>query len=138
MKKTLLIIIIMYSALTTKEQIILSPNYVQNPSFEQYDTCPNSTGLLHYSKPWWGYSCDLYNPCGNMPVPFNPAGFQYAHTGVSYAGFIDYTNGVPNRPDYREYIKTILNDSLIINKRYCTTLYINLAECSYLNNNYIN
>jgi len=131
--KHILFLLFLLSGLNSTGQII-GNNLVQNSSFEIYDTCPNSTDQLHYAKPWWGYSCDLYNPCGNMPVPFNATGFQYAHTGVSYAGFIIYSNGAPDRPDYREYIKTLLNDTLLKNRRYCTKLYINLAEYSYFYN----
>ena len=117
---------------------VIGTNLVQNPSFEQYDTCPNTTDQLHYAKHWWGLSTEYYNACAAPPgvsVPLNGAGFQYAHIGIAYAGFIVYSNYWIN--NYREAIKTKLNDSLITNKRYCTNFYISLANEDIQSNNYV-
>jgi len=124
--------------LNIQGQQILSPNLVNNPSFEEYYNCPNMNGELYLCKYWWGYSTEYYNTCGsttpvNVSVPLNWAGFQYAHSGNAYAGVCIYANTIPNSnvANYREAIKSKLNDSLISNKRYCTKFYISLAEVSY-------
>ncbi len=134
-KKYILLSLLLLYSIISKEQII-GPNLVNNPSFEQYYSCPVSSAELYRSKYWWGFSTDYFNVCVppipiNVSVPLNFAGFQYAHTGVAYAGFIIYTNDVINY-DYREAIKTKLSDTLIANKRYCTRFYISLSESSYL------
>ena len=113
---------------------------VQNPSFEEYYSCPCNEGELFKCKYWWGFSTDFFNICSPFlcpaSYPSNFAGFQYAHSGTAYAGAIiyDYT-----WRRYRESIKTKLNDSLNINKRYCANFYISLSEFSYtrIPNSYI-
>ncbi len=130
--KNIIFLFFLFFGLTTKEQII-GPNLVNNPSFEQYYSCPFYSGELYKCKYWWGVSTDYYNACASPydSIPLNWAGFQYAHTGVAYSGFILYGGGISNI-DYREYIKTKLSDSLISNKRYCTKCYISLANDSYI------
>ena len=94
----ILIIFFLFIVLNIQGQQILSPNFVQNPSFEQYDTCPNSSGQLNLSKHWWGASTEYYNACstsGDFSVPSNYNGFQYAHTSVAYAGF--YYMDIPHQ-----------------------------------------
>ena len=134
MKKTnyIVLFILLFYSLTTKEQII-GTNLVQNPSFEEYNNCPFWLGQLYESKYWWGASSDYFNACASMyvSVPSNYEGFQYAHTGVAYAGFDIYANNLTLDPDYREAIKAKLSDSLITKKRYCTNFYISLSEYSY-------
>jgi len=132
--KNILLIIFLFFSLTTKEQIITSNNLVNNPSFEDYYSCPTSNAQLYKSKCWWGFSTDYFNSCAiansYVSVPLNAGGFQYAHTGNAYAGVDIYANNITNF-DYREAIKTQLSDTLIANKRYCTNFYISLAEYSY-------
>ncbi len=132
--KTILIFLLLLLGIHSKSQNI-GPNLVQNPSFEQYFSCPSMTGELHKCKYWWGFSTEYFNICGsttpiNVSVPANAFGFQYAHTGVAYAGVSIYEGGISD-PDYREYIKTKLSDTLIVNKRYCTKFYISLTQYSY-------
>ena len=112
---------------------IIDTNLVNNSSFEEYYSCPAGTDELYKCKYWWGLSADYYNSCsGSMGVPSNFAGFQYAHTGNAYAGYIIYSyNYIYPNIDYREALKTKLKDSLIANKRYCTNFYISLTEYSY-------
>ena len=134
LKKILLIIFLLLGS-TTKEQGT-GINLVQNPSFEEYDSCPVDWGELYKSKHWWGWSTDYYNSCSiYMSVPYNNAGFQYAHSGVAYAGFILYLNNHINVDSLRESIKSILIEPLEANKMYCTNFYISLAESSYQQSN---
>ncbi|MFZ4401964.1 MAG: gliding motility-associated C-terminal domain-containing protein [Bacteroidales bacterium] len=129
----------------TKGQII-GPNLVQNPSFEQYSQCPWSSSQLDYAKYWFGLSTEYFNVCapsGGLSVPYNWAGYQYARTGVAYAGLIVYVGPpVSGIQTQQESIKNLLKDSLIKNKRYCVDYYISLAEvtltyATLLNNNIV-
>ena len=132
--KKVLFILPLFFVLNIQGQQLLSPNFINNPSFEDYYNCPDMMAELYNAKNWWGFSTDYFNSCANMyvSVPANLTGFQYAHTGNAYAGLIIYANDVLNY-DYRETIKTKLNDSLIINKRYCTKFYISLANFIFQN-----
>jgi len=127
--KNILFILPLFFVLNTQGQQILSPNFVNNPSFEDYYSCPDMVAELYKCKYWWGFSTEYFNACANMyvSVPSNLDGFQYAYNGVAYAGLIIYANDIINY-DYREAIKTKLNDSLSANKRYCTKFYISLSE----------
>ncbi len=133
--RTILVFLLLLLGIHSKCQII-GPNLINNPSFEQYYSCPVSSAELFKSKYWWGFSTDYFNICVpsipiNVSIPLNFAGFQYAHTGVAYAGVELYANDFTIQYDYREAIKTKLNDTLVANKRYCTKFYISLAEYSY-------
>ncbi len=132
--KKILYVFPLFFVLNIQGQQLLSPNFINNPSFEDYYNCPDMMAELYNAKNWWGFSTDYFNSCANMyvSVPANLTGFQYAHTGNAYAGLIIYANDVLNY-DYRETIKTKLNDSLIINKRYCTKFYISLANFIFQN-----
>ncbi len=136
-KKIILFILLLLS-LNTKEQII-GTNLVQNPSFEQFYSCPLFFGQLNYCKYWWGLSTDYFNTCSSnnqISVPLNFDGFQLSHSGNAYAGFFNYASQTTNH-DWREAIKTSLNDSLISNQRYCTKFYISLANGNYPPDNYL-
>jgi len=74
-------------------QLVFSQNLVLNGSFEQYSTCPNSTGQLPYCNNWQfsGASTDYYNNCAGgafVSVPQNLQGFQYSSHGNGYLGMI--------------------------------------------------
>src|SRR5271157_5345469 len=76
-------------------------NLVPNPSFEQYDTCPNSSGQINYAKYWFQGgpgNPDYFNICsstlpypGNQfSVPQNAWGYQFAYEGNAYCGEYSY------------------------------------------------
>ncbi len=111
---------------------------VQNPSFELFYNCPQGSNNLYEAKYWWGFSTEYYNACSTsgLGVPLNYSGFQNAYTGVAYSGFIIYSHNSFSL-DYRETIKTKISDSLIPNKRYCTNLFLSLANGTIIPNNYI-
>ena len=125
----------------SKSQII-GPNMVNNPSFEIYYNCPSYMAQLYQCKFWWGVSSEYYNACAtissNVNVPNSGGGFQYALTGNAFAGTTLFEKRFSS-DDYREYLNTKLKDTLIYNKRYCTTFYISLAEISftYLSNSFL-
>ena len=131
-KNIFLLIFLLYSFIIKAQ--ITGVNFVNNPSFEQYDSCPNASNEMNYCKQWWGFSCEYYNTCDTLlfyvSVPKNQTGYQYAHSGDAYAGYAIYAKLLLTNPDYRESIKTKLIDTLNINKRYCTEFYISLAESS--------
>ena len=132
--KKISIILLLLIAFAKVDGQVLGPNLINNPSFEDYYSCPTFSTQLYLCKYWWGYSTEYYNTCAtissNASVPLNGAGFQNAHKGDAYTGacFYNNTNLIY---DYRERMKTKLSDSLIKNKRYCTNLYISLAEFTY-------
>ncbi|MEI6821133.1 MAG: gliding motility-associated C-terminal domain-containing protein [Bacteroidota bacterium] len=130
--KNIVFLVFLICGLTTKAQLTLGTNLVNNPSFEEYYNCPNAPGQLYECKYWWGYSTEYFNACapqGGLSVPLNNFGSQNAHTGVAYAGVGIYA--YPMIPEYRETIKTKLSDSLLSNKRYCTKFYVSIEEISY-------
>ena len=132
--KNILILFFLFIVFNIHGQQILVTNLINNPSFEEHDTCPYNVAQLYLSKYWWGYSTEYYNTCDStapfyFSVPSNWAGFQYPHSGNAYAGLIIYSNNcMPTALDYRETIKTKLNDTLISKKRYCANLYLSLAN----------
>ena len=112
-----------------------SQNLVPNGSFEDTLACPTERGQINYSTGWFtpiSTSPDYFNACANIisdvGIPKNIFGYQYAHTGVAYAGFIGMV--IPGA-SYREYIETKLIDSMQANKRYCIEFYASLANISY-------
>ena len=134
--KNILFILSLFFVFNIQGQQLLSNNFVQNPSFEEYDTCPFSSGQLNLSKYWWGFSTEYYNACAiptSFSVPSNYNGFQYAHTGVAYVGFLLYwhSSAMINNETYVETIKNILNDSLKKNSRYCVNYYVSVAEGTF-------
>ena len=134
--RNILVILLLFYGLTTKEQVVIGTNLVNNPSFEDYDTCPANTNQLYRTIYWWGLSSDYFNACSpstfyGVSVPLNGYGYQYAHTGNAYAG-VGFSTYYATPTNYREAIKTKLNNTLIANKRYCTKYYVSLAEYSYL------
>ncbi|MEO6883787.1 MAG: T9SS type A sorting domain-containing protein [Bacteroidia bacterium] len=60
-----------------------------------------------------------------MSVPSNGYGYQYAHTGVSYAGIYTY---LITYPENRDYIQDSLIGPLIGGIRYYVTFYVSLAD----------
>ncbi len=133
--KYILIFYLLQSCIKIQGQNILSANFVENPSFELYDTCPGTSGQLNLSKNWWGVSTEFYNICniGGVSVPINYNGIQIARTGVAYTGFILYGHS-PNQSyneTYNESIKNKLNDKLKKNRLYCINFYASIAENSF-------
>lgn len=115
-------------------------NLVPNPSFEEYDSCPNYQAEIFRASPWFQATqgtCDYFNVCCMIPptsdgvgVPSNMMGFQYARTGSAYSGlvllmFINTTNEI-----YREYIETKLLSPLISGKTYCVQFYVSRSNTS--------
>ena len=109
-------------------------NLVPNPSFEQYDSCPDNTDCnLSDAIGWSCYnSCVVYfNSCAPNSyynyngVPYNPAGFQYPASGNAYVGEAFYR---PNSGYDRGYSEIKLISSLVINTKYYVTFKVSLTS----------
>ena len=117
-------------------------NLVLNPSFEIDTSCYNGSSAFQLSQvlPWNSPSDgspDLLQRCAygmfGGSLPSNNEGFQQPHSGDNFARFATY---VPSYPDYREYIQDELESSLLPNKTYCVSFYVNLPDfCSIASNN---
>jgi gliding motility-associated-like protein len=114
---------------------INAQNLVLNPGFETYSACPSGGSQLTLASPWLSPSSqtpDYFNSCAfaftTVNVPYNFVGYQYAHSGVAYAGGHAY--GGKGSTNSREYVQGKLSDSLIAKKKYCVTFYVNLANKS--------
>ena len=110
-------------------------NLIPNWSFETDTTCPYQGSQINYAFPWYsptGGSPDYFNGCdgsaiSSFGVPLNWPGYQYAKTGMAYVGIYCYDwNG--SYPDLKEYLQVKLTDSLIANRKYCVSFYVNLAK----------
>ncbi|MDD5571868.1 MAG: hypothetical protein PHD97_12030 [Bacteroidales bacterium] len=117
-------------------------NLVLNYSFEAKDAFCNAGGLWYTTTPPWrtptGGSPDAFKNCApqsQYTVPKNMFGYQNPKTGTAYAGFgpIQTTNiGYCIGYSYaREYLQGKLSSKLEINKKYCVSFHVSLADSSY-------
>jgi hypothetical protein len=102
-------------------------NLVPNYSFELYDTCPSVSSQIHFAPPWYGVenSTDYFNACATSPEPSVPnqyGGFQYARTGVAYAGFWFHNSF------WREYLQVQLLQPLEVEKCYYVEFFVSLQN----------
>lgn len=107
-------------------------NLVPNPSFEEYDSCPQTREnfvVSNWNNPTTA-SPDNFSQCNISPtsgVPQNDFGFQYPRTGLSYIGIhskdYSYSQGGSS-----EYIQCQLLKSLEYNKKYKVEFYLSLAD----------
>lgn len=114
-------------------------NLVPNPSFETYASCPTGSSQFNTVIPWYGTnnSSEYYNSCSTGPfnTPYATTGFQYARTGVGFAGQW-FLNGIGI--NYREYIQVQLTSSLISGNCYLVKFHLNYPNNSvkYACNNF--
>lgn len=127
-------------------------NLVPNYSFEEYSQCAVNwdcfngyvldwTGQNGAGPPGWFTSLcpDSSNKNQSAGVPYNGLGFQYAHTGNSYAQIQNFTNGGGDTSypykgnalkDLRNYIQVGLTDSLLAGHKYYVAFFASLADSS--------
>ena len=115
-----------------RTEVIAQTNLVPNWSFDTVNYCNvggSGGGGLYYGHipPWdspTNGSPDEFNSC--VPNFLNSWGFQLPHSGNGYSGggFYEYTG-------IREYLQIELNSTLIQNKSYCASFYVNLADRSH-------
>ena len=136
MKKFILLITIYCFLIQTSEAQI---NLVPNPSFEDTLACPAALSQMDKAAGWSSYKLtpDYYNYCNGAQagVPSNQPGFQYARTGVAYAGFITISRGSSNT---REILGAQLNQQMQIGQTYYVSFYVNRSYNSAVFNNYNN
>lgn len=110
-------------------------NLVPNPSFEDYNSCPNFLAELGKCYNWYNpnlSSPDYYNSCCIQPypngadVPRNWPGYQFASTGNAYSGIACFADSL----NQREYIAVRLADTLNQGKSYFVEFYVSLANIS--------
>jgi OOP family OmpA-OmpF porin len=106
-------------------------NFVPNPSFEQYNTCPDLSSHIGDADYWFNpssHSPDYFNFCSPNTyywVPINFFGSQIANTGDAYAGI-----GAACYNGTREYIAIRLIDSLVAGKKYYIEFFVSLSDSS--------
>jgi hypothetical protein len=125
MNKLLKIIFFLFFLSAT---VCTAQNLVPNPSFEQFDTCPNNQDQIRYATGWYEafsnaptYNGDYYNACDTIPdnfsVPYNlMEGYKPAATGNAYFGIFTYDSYYPNTA--KEFIGIQLTNPLTIGKKY--------------------
>ena len=110
-------------------------NLVPNPSFEDTIACPHNANQLGNASGWYvsRESPNYFNECAfitdGSSVPYNMAGYQYAHSGTAYCGFAAYSRVGAN---YREYFTCQLIHPLITGTKYKVSYYLSLAN-SFVN-----
>jgi hypothetical protein len=123
-------------------------NLVPNYSFEQHTVaCANIAvgggGATDWISPvinprflyTYCNACTSNTCCG---VPFNTVsyGYQYAHTGVAYAGVTaTVQDNLPQDDNLRDYLQAKLLDTLRANKSYYIAFFMNLDNYYYLATN---
>ncbi len=119
---------------------IAQGNLVPNPSFEEYDICPDISPLsfplywfnpLNPSTPDYFNSCAIHNSSYGMPK--NYFGHEFALGGMAYPGIITYAMSTvnPALSNWREYLEVQLLDSLIKGVNYCIQFYVSAGDSSY-------
>jgi hypothetical protein len=143
MKKQISILILVCASLISEAQT----NFVKNPSFEQYDTCPYQEAQITFSKNWQNTvtpnfvrGASYYNSCAGSNIytgcPINAAFYQKPHYGNGMSGTTFYYDKTPPAPpppspyDNRLYIQGFLDKTLSVGKTYCVSFWVNLMEAS--------
>jgi len=107
-----------------------SQNLVPNGDFEQFHHCPSNVNDIDSAKFWSNPNINTpnyFNQCssGTATLPATAFGYQLPHSGAAYAGIYQYWSTVTN---YREYIETPIDTTLIQNECYHFEMYISSAD----------
>ena len=112
-------------------EISLSQNLVNNPSFESFHSCPNSHSQLDSVLGWNNptqANPDYYHTCAGANcvncVPANFNGFQAPKCGNGYIGLFTYHP--PN--SYRGYAQSRLTKALDSGKQYLVSFDVSLGD----------
>lgn len=114
---------------------VSAQNLVPNPSFEEYDDCPGdfSQSSKEFKVRYWQSANlgtpDNFNNCslGEADVPHNWAGVSMAYQGKGYAGIYLWMNSKNN---YREYLQSKLNQSMLKDSLYEIEFHFKLSSYS--------
>jgi hypothetical protein len=143
MKKIALISLLTCATLKSLAQV----NFVKNPSFEKYDTCPYKSGQIILAKNWqnaivpnFPKGIEYFHHCAGSNFytgcPSNTSFYQEPHLGDGMVGiqlYYDKTFPFPPAPlpiNNREYLQGVLLKKLIIGRTYCVSFWIIHAEAS--------
>ncbi len=125
--------LLLFPFLTTAQSEV--PNMVLNPSFEEYQDCPEDYTFMdktHKLIPHWTYPSfttpDYFNTCssGQAKVPDNFAGYSQPKSGNGYMGAI--LSGTDR--DFREYVQGTLSEPMKAGQKYCVSFWYKLASGS--------
>lgn len=117
-------------------------NMVDNPGFETITNCPTNWAQIAYSPGYVNFPSveswvspletstpDYFNACADISdkvnIPNTFVGYQEAHNGNGCAGIIAYYNQ-NSGGDYREYVQTKLNTTMIAGHSYKVSFYVSL------------
>jgi gliding motility-associated-like protein len=132
MKKAILLI----TYLSLSLSIFAQQNLIPNPSFEEYNSLPSGKSGISSGKckDWFAVkrTPDYFHVNATSPaagVPNNSWGYIGTHSGLAYAGFINWCNY-----NCREYISVELKDTLEVGKEYEFTCYISNVNQWILSN----
>src|SRR6185436_15223330 len=115
--------------------ISFSQNLVPNPSFEDTLKCPDFVSQIDYAAGWHTLlnTPDYYHECNNtspvnagmVGVPTSARGYQPAHTGVAFAGEVNYYT---SQTDYREVFYAQLLSPLLAGVLYDVGMWVVMDE----------
>lgn len=147
MIRFILILTILFSCfgiLKPKAQswVNVTNEYIENPSFEDYDTCPTITSAYPNEmwidlavKSWYTptqATSDYFNACNSNMYPCSFVhGCQPAYHGNAFCGILtqeDYQDSLGNFNTWSEYIATQLIKPLKNNTLYRFSMEINRAD----------
>jgi len=123
---------------------VFAQNLVPNPSFEEYEQCPeifdSVNPISEWINNWYSPSLgspDYFNECCTTPpiefgldVPNNAIGYQYASDGSAYVGLFtagDCSSG-NSKNQLREYLQCRLIDTLQTDSTYRISFKLSLAD----------
>ena len=107
-------------------------NLVLNPSFESIDGKLKKLTQIYIAKDWdspTALKADLFSSSisGDIAVPKNIYGKEFAKDGQNYAGILVYSY---NNKKPRTYLQTKLVKPLASGLEYCVTIHVSLADLS--------
>jgi hypothetical protein len=116
-----------YTLLLFLPIVTAAQNLVPNPSFEEFDECPETLGAVYACSQWqtYGETSDYFNGCSSIVGAANPIGFQQARTGSAYAGFVAFSDP-PG--EYREFLGIELTSPVTPGSTYYISIHLNKAE----------
>ena len=125
-----------------KSQAQCNTNLIPNPSFEEYNQCPNAIRQFGRVKNWTVYqnspeyfnACDTTNQAG---VPVNAFGHQLASSGDGYAGIISFSLSGQSS-GFREYIGAQLITPLVQGTKYYVSLKVSPTISVFSSFKYVN
>jgi len=118
-------------------------NYVLNPSFEIYDTCPRGGGNMNYARYWSNLdtlipyipcSPDYCNKCATLEVGIPIGGDWYNHFARTGSGMVlngIYSDSTEPNPFIRVFAQGRLYKNLTAGESYCVTYFVALCQQSY-------